>query len=149
MVTSEEHIEIDTSTAAYRRATMSGWKLGPASLIRIDGDITKAKCIFTCVCGRQEVLLRNMMMFPPVPDGWKWDVAQDLERNGNFSAEHLRQDGYSDTEIQSIRYLYDMEDKLKFLSTFMKHAIARHNDLQFLCDEISHRLELEREYHER
>ncbi len=111
---------LNRESAAYRRATAAGFSF--AELRILDGD---ASCFawgllrytldFTCVCGRRETFmhafsereLAGSAHGHPFIAGERIDSVLALERHGSFSRQHLREDGYTEEQIDRIREPWD------------------------------------------
>jgi hypothetical protein len=116
------HIEINTSSPAYRRMTCAGWKIMNARAIEEDHGIS-LRVDFNCVCGRLEtfnymIQKKEMEYGNPFFENGKWDCCQQIENFGATSVEHIRNDGFTEEQIKQIRYVYDLEDEVKELRRF-------------------------------
>lgn len=116
---------IDRTSEAYMRMSAAGFKVHKA--YKIDRRAFSStfnnsdyRVEFECVCGRVEILTQNVIEDVAAlhyhytkPEGW--DAALDIERVGAVSEEHLREDGFSETDIRRIRFVYDMHEELNAL----------------------------------
>lgn len=115
---------LDRSSAAYQKATAAGFIFGELRFMD-EGPVDSGACPlmgfgliytmeFTCVCGRREVFqqmlsrreLHDVDHHPRIK-GHCIDAVAELERHGSFSRKHLREDGYTEEQIDRIREPWD------------------------------------------
>lgn len=100
-------VEINQDSLMYRAATAAGWKFAPARVEPYPADWKDVKHVlvrgaFTCVCGKHELYATVIPCESPLFQDARFDAAEFLHQFGSFSPEHLRQDGYTEQEIQRI-----------------------------------------------
>ncbi len=117
---------IDRTTEHYKAAVAAGFTFDMPVVIGREGAGRLVPIVsypFQCVCGKREIF-SNMMTDPSMLRDTRLDVARELERLGSFSVEHLREDGYSDSDIERIRWPFDMMQKVRDLERKLAQARA-------------------------
>lgn len=107
------HEMANRSTRARRRAEAMGWTFAEARVWFEPPETVVTQGLFTCRCGRTEAY-RLAFSFDSLGLGVAViDPAEELQRMGSFSAEHLRKDGYSEDEIKAALhagYVFDLRE---------------------------------------
>lgn len=92
MSTLQSIIDAPTPAKAYAKALGFDYR---GATVQVDGQDIVIKGTFECVCEKIETFVFKL----PVS---MLDPAHLLRLHGAFSEEHLREDGYSESAIQSI-----------------------------------------------
>ena len=117
-------LPVDKNSRAYRRMYEAGFRIkGVYSRKEVFGctpvtDVLICYIDFECVCGRKESFVQSFSdigaPYFETEFKYRWpmngvgevDAAFILEREGAFSEDHLREDGFNESEIEHIRRPY-------------------------------------------
>lgn len=117
-------LRVNRTTPAYYRLRCAGFTVKDLIL----NDYQEANSFMLtyqvkCICGTLEefsaayeaqYFLEHMQRDKLFHHGM-YDVAGHFEGFGATSVEHLRKDGFSEEDIKQIRYVYDLEDRIRKL----------------------------------